>query len=237
MTSEDTNKAIDAKQGDADPACRIERTDDAWVGGEPACGCAEQRIAGLHRQAAGENEGSEIQRAGPARRQRELPGKRGEQCDRQRIGEGQQEGPAKADAPYRGALGRCVVLAQRALREPKPDPDQRHGRCQRERLPIVLEQAGKLGAGGEGQYRVDEVRCGNAGCARQRGGEAVAHAVVDDEQRDRSDRRGDGRAEQQCPQFVHESDPVARIIAGLRKLSSGAPSGPAARRGVRGSSA
>src|SRR3990172_7786509 len=119
--SDDTREAIDAKQRDANPACRIERTDDALIGRESACGGAEQRIARLHRQAAGENEGGEIQRAGPARRERELPGKRREQRDRQRIGERQQEGPAKADAPRTDALCRCDLRAQRVLREPQSD--------------------------------------------------------------------------------------------------------------------
>ncbi len=116
--SEGASKAIDAKQGDANPACCIECTDDARVGRESACRCAEQRIARLHRQAAREYKGGEIQRVGPARRERELTGKRREQRDRERIGERQQEGSAKADASCMSALRRC------ALREPQADPDQ-----------------------------------------------------------------------------------------------------------------
>ena len=145
---------------DAGPACRIECTDDARVGRESACGGAEQRIARLHRQASRENEGGEIQRAGAARRERELPGKRRKQRDRKRIGERQQEGPAKADAPCMSALGSCALRAQRAPCEPQSDPDQGCGRCERQRLPIVLEQPGKLGAGGESQHRVHDPLAG-----------------------------------------------------------------------------
>jgi len=160
VTSEDTSKPINAKQRNAGPACCIERADDARIGRESACGRAEQRIARLHREAAGENEGGEIQRVGPASREFELPGKRREQRDRERIGERQQEGPAKADAPYMGTLGRRALRAQRALREPQSDPDQGCGRCERQRLPIVLEQPGKLGAGGESQHRVHDPLAG-----------------------------------------------------------------------------
>src|SRR3990172_9335690 len=46
--SEDTRKAINAKHRDANPACCIERTDDARVGRKPPRGGAEQRIARLH---------------------------------------------------------------------------------------------------------------------------------------------------------------------------------------------
>ena len=126
VTSEDTSKPIDAKQRDANPACCIERADDPRIGRESACGRTERRIARLHGQAAGENEGGEIQRAGPARRARELTGKRGEQRDRERIGERQQEGPAKADAPRVGTLGRCALRAHlrpaRATVRPQSGP-------------------------------------------------------------------------------------------------------------------
>jgi len=54
------------------------------------------------------------------------------------------------------ALCSCALRAQRVLREPQSDPDQGCGRCKRRRLPIALEQPGKLGAGGESQHRVHD---------------------------------------------------------------------------------
>ena len=46
------------------------------------------------------------------------------------------------------------------MRESQSDPDQGCGRCKRQRLPIVFEQACKLGAGGKSQRRVDDPLAG-----------------------------------------------------------------------------